>query len=178
MAHGSIVHRLGSHRQDGGEREDDTDEKRPQYAVHVRGPPEETVAHVEWPGHKLDLGVIPVPSAAEDRDDVRQVERHSGHREDGIQCDVADELEQPGKDADERHKPDRAQGRLRPGADVAEVTLIRETYKVLFDIALSHACGWRRTLVTAEGIHGAGRSLERGLADEERRQAYEGLQRC
>lgn len=137
MSYSSVVHRLRSHRQHGRKREDDADEKRPQYAVHVRSPPEETIAHVERPGHKVDLRVVPVPSAAEDRDDVRQVKRHGGHRKDGVKRDVAHELEQPGEDTDERHKPDRAQRRLCPGADVAEVTLIRETYKVLFDIALS-----------------------------------------
>ncbi len=126
-ANGSIVHRLRSDGQDGREREDDADEERPQYAVHVRCPSEEAVAHIERPGHELNFGMIPVPSAAEDRDDVRQIERHGGHRENRVQRDVADKLQQPGEDADERHKPNRAQGSLRPGADVAEVPFVRET---------------------------------------------------
>lgn len=60
----SVVHRLACHGQDGGEREDDADEQRPEDAVQVRKPADEAVAHVERPGHELDLGVVPVPPPA------------------------------------------------------------------------------------------------------------------
>ena len=95
----------------------------------------------------------------EDRDDVREVERHGGHREDSVHSDGAREVEETREDRDDGDEADRAQRGLRPRADVAEVAAVGEA------------------LVTAERIHRARNGLEGGLADEERGEADEHLQR-
>ena len=114
QTYGGIVHRDCVDGKHSGKRENDTHEARPEDAVHVRDPADDAVTHIEWPRRELDLGVVPVPPAAasfqlmagrftlpvgeihdapEDRDNIRQIQRHSGHREDGIERDRAREVE-------------------------------------------------------------------------------------
>ena len=96
----------------------------------------------------------------EDRDDVRAVQSHSSHGENGVDRNGACKVEQPREDSDDGDKPDGANGSLSPRADVAEISTIRET------------------LITTEGIDCPRRCLQGGLADEECREADKRLQRC
>ena len=173
----SVVHGSRVDRQLRRKRENDAHEQRPQDAVHVRDPSDDAVAHVKRPRSELDLRMVPVPppatsppssapiplgnthkpplDAPEDRNNVRQVQRHRRHRKDRIERNRARQVQQPGQDRDHGDEPDRAQRRLRPLGDVPEEAAVGQA------------------LVARERVHGTRRGLEGSLAHEERREADE-----
>ena len=63
----------------------------------------------------------------EDRDDVRQIESHSGQSEDSISGDGASKIKQAGNDSSQSGEPDSTEGSHGPLADMAEVSSIGET---------------------------------------------------
>ena len=57
-----VIHVLRRHRQHGRDRENDGDEACPGDAGDIRGPSEETWAHVEWSRLEVDLRVVAIES--------------------------------------------------------------------------------------------------------------------
>lgn len=145
--HRSVVHILRIDGQIIRHRKDDAHEQRPQYTVDVRRPSEDAVAHVERARLEVDLGVVSVEPTSvpagrmsqrhifahqevwhvqEDRNDVRQVQRHSRQRKDGVSRNGAREVKETGQNREERREPDCAQRCCGVLAHVPKVATIRQ----------------------------------------------------
>ena len=60
QTYGCVVHIDGGDGEVVGEREDDDDKERPQYAVHIRRPAKEAIAHIERTRLEDHLWVVPI----------------------------------------------------------------------------------------------------------------------
>ncbi len=81
------------------------------------------------------------PYAQEDGNNIRQVKRHSSERKDRIGSNGTGEIKQARKDSEDCGEPDGTDRCSSEPADVTKVSTIR------------------KTVISAEGIHGAGTRL-------------------
>ena len=104
-----VVHRVRRHGQNRQQRKDDRDEEGPDDAADVHRPAGPAVAEVERARVELHLRVVHKCAAERDGDDIRDVERHRGKREDRVGRDGGRKVQQAREDAEDRREPDGAQ---------------------------------------------------------------------